>query len=566
MTGREEALADLLAPQAQEVVFGLLLSARDVKIAVPCSVLSKASATGSRVLVTPVRRSGLRDLAIDCGRWRGAPTTAVHMDYRQLLQHASDDAVRSLHKKLTAITRSRGGGLARTQSVPGRALFQDSGSSGSGGSSRLHRTSSTGLPPSGLQRTSSSGLPPSGHAGLRRTSSVGLPSTGGNSVRSSSSHIGAGLHRLSGSAQPRSESTSFAASSLASSLACSPAESEDELITPEKLAQAAAEASSELAAATPAAVVGMGKRKATGVQLSFEDSAGPRPARSAAQPLPGAPPQGGSWDGWQQGSPTSPGGLSVELSGGSIAALAATPSSPFASTPLSASPAITCSSQTPSPGDGQGLGADAGGTLSLSRQPTFSQPYFAELEGEAEAEARAAAAAGLVTPQAASAEETTPPHAAPDGRCRTDSGSTRAAQLLAAQDQMTAEELHEVAASFNHVFVPPWAVPQAPEQQTVATYREAAVQTSTGAAGQDSPVPLRSTHTAEDAADHFQAFMQHFSASLPHLAMALADMHLVRGGEDPTFIKSQFYFNNLLLLRDEMRQLEERLAPAEASK
>ena len=118
-------------------MIGLLLSARDVKTAVPCSLLSKASAAGSRVQVTPVRRSGLRDLAIDCGRWRGAPTAAVHMDYRQvgrlqqrcpgggkgsgggarwvlsldhltplfcsslqLLQHASDDAVRSLHKKL----------------------------------------------------------------------------------------------------------------------------------------------------------------------------------------------------------------------------------------------------------------------------------------------------------------------------------------------------------------------------------------------------------------------------------------------------------------------------------
>lgn len=84
MAGREEALAELLALQAQEVVVGLLLSARDVKIALPCCVLSKASAAGSRVLVTPVRRSGLRDLAIDCGRWRGAPTTAVHMDYRQV--------------------------------------------------------------------------------------------------------------------------------------------------------------------------------------------------------------------------------------------------------------------------------------------------------------------------------------------------------------------------------------------------------------------------------------------------------------------------------------------------
>jgi hypothetical protein len=33
--------------------------------------------------------------------------------------------------------------------------------------------------------------------------------------------------------------------------------------------------------------------------------------------------------------------------------------------------------------------------------------------------------------------------------------------------------------------------------------------------------------------------MQHFSAGLPNLAMALADMHLDRGGDDPTFVKTQ---------------------------
>lgn len=33
--------------------------------------------------------------------------------------------------------------------------------------------------------------------------------------------------------------------------------------------------------------------------------------------------------------------------------------------------------------------------------------------------------------------------------------------------------------------------------------------------------------------------MQHFSASLPHLAMALADMHLNLGGGDPLFVKTQ---------------------------
>lgn len=41
--------------------------------------------------------------------------------------------------------------------------------------------------------------------------------------------------------------------------------------------------------------------------------------------------------------------------------------------------------------------------------------------------------------------------------------------------------------------------------------------------------------------------MQHFSASLPHLAMALADMHLVLGGEDPTFVKSQVCASRSLL-------------------
>ena len=36
-----------------------------------------------------------------------------------------------------------------------------------------------------------------------------------------------------------------------------------------------------------------------------------------------------------------------------------------------------------------------------------------------------------------------------------------------------------------------------------------------------------------------QAFMQHFAAGLPHLAMALADLHLARGGGDPAFVKCQ---------------------------
>ncbi|KAI7839031.1 hypothetical protein COHA_007173 [Chlorella ohadii] len=122
---------------------------------------------------------------------------------------------------------------------------------------------------------------------------------------------------------------------------------------------------------------------------------------------------------------------------------------------------------------------------------------------------------------------------------------------------MTAEELHEVHPSFHHVYVPPWAVPMAPPQQTVRAFREAGTQTSTGAI-QARP---HASHTAEDVADHFQAFMQHFAASLPHLAMALADMHLNLGGDDPLFVKSQYYFNALLQLKDEMSQLGERLQP-----
>ena len=54
--------------------------------------------------------------------------------------------------------------------------------------------------------------------------------------------------------------------------------------------------------------------------------------------------------------------------------------------------------------------------------------------------------------------------------------------------------------SFHHVYVPPWAVPVAPPQQTVRAFREAGTQTSTGAI-QARP---HASHTAEDVADHFQ--------------------------------------------------------------
>ena len=59
----------------------------------------------------------------------------------------------------------------------------------------------------------------------------------------------------------------------------------------------------------------------------------------------------------------------------------------------------------------------------------------------------------------------------------------------------------QVHPSFHHVYVPPWAVPMAPPQQTVRAFREAGTQTSTGAI-QARP---HASHTAEDVADHFQA-------------------------------------------------------------
>lgn len=54
--------------------------------------------------------------------------------------------------------------------------------------------------------------------------------------------------------------------------------------------------------------------------------------------------------------------------------------------------------------------------------------------------------------------------------------------------------------SFHHVYVPPWAVPAAPPQQTVRAFREAGTQTSTGAI-QARP---HASHTADDVADHFR--------------------------------------------------------------
>lgn len=82
-TMRNSLLLELCDPAHQEVVTGLLRSNQQ-RIAVPCSLLSKgANGTGSKVVVNVIRAQGC-NVALDCGKWwRGAPTTAVYIDYRQ---------------------------------------------------------------------------------------------------------------------------------------------------------------------------------------------------------------------------------------------------------------------------------------------------------------------------------------------------------------------------------------------------------------------------------------------------------------------------------------------------
>jgi hypothetical protein len=82
---RPEALLALMAPENQDIVTGLLISSKEVRIAVPCAVLSKGvNTTGSKVVVAVTGRSQGASVAVDCGKWwRGAPTATLCMDYRQ---------------------------------------------------------------------------------------------------------------------------------------------------------------------------------------------------------------------------------------------------------------------------------------------------------------------------------------------------------------------------------------------------------------------------------------------------------------------------------------------------
>jgi hypothetical protein len=83
---REERLQELCSAGCRDEVVGLLISSTDVRIAVPCAVLSKgASGAGSKVVVKVLRKSHGSEVALDCGRWwKGAPQSAVDIDYRQV--------------------------------------------------------------------------------------------------------------------------------------------------------------------------------------------------------------------------------------------------------------------------------------------------------------------------------------------------------------------------------------------------------------------------------------------------------------------------------------------------
>ena len=374
----------------------------------------------------------------------------------QLLQYANDDTLRALQRRLQTALQSasapphRTRPLARTQSVPGRILFAEDSAGGHGsnhssgsGAGRLQRTSSgSGLPDGATPGAAGGG------GGLRRTSSLGVPLAparerpGGSCPRPGPPS----LHRLSGSALRRTSSTGAT-----------------DMFTPARLAGAAgtppaAESAGSSRSSSAAGGAGAGgsssgtyhtpKGPLLPFSPSYEDTAvalgAPHGGKVAAR-LPGAAP----------GSPLSPIlDLSAALpSWESSGELSSPPGgSPF-SAPNSASASYASPARQPSPGSAVGGGGGGGGgasaqpspslsaasSLGLSRQPTFSQPYFAEFEEE---EPSPAAATLLAAAGAGSAGQRTPPGAAPAPA--PSSASARAAGLAAAADHMTAEELHQV--------------------------------------------------------------------------------------------------------------------------
>lgn len=325
------------------------------------------------------------------------------------------------------MTSSRSRSLTRTQSVPGRITLEEalagggssSSSSHAGSSSHasspwLHRAGSgSGAPAassssgSSLRRTSSTGVPADGSgSGLQRTSSMGRPPlSGGSSASAARAGGSTGLHRLSASGLRRS-----------TSLEASPSSSRQ--ATPERPGRPGSGASSE--ACTPKGPLPL--------SVPYEDSAGGMHvgARKAGR-------HGGS-TGSGPDSPLSPVDLQHPL-------FYSEPSPRLDSSPAAGS---TATSSLPSPAGSCGAASSSGGST-LARQPTFSQPYFAEFEDPSPA---ATASLSPSMPLSPAADTCTPPNAAPAVPSPEGSGSARAAQLAAAQEQMTAEELHEVRIKF----------------------------------------------------------------------------------------------------------------------
>lgn len=301
------------------------------------------------------------------------------------------------------MTSSRKSSLARTQSVPGRIMLDEALAGTSGGSSGQASSSSAAGRP-WLHRATGSGGGSSGgpSSGLRRTSSSGLPPlSGGGSVggtRASSS----GVHRLSASGLRRT-----------TSLEASPAGSRH--ATPERQGRPGSGASSE--ACTPEGQLPFG--------MPYDDSAGGMHAGAGKAAW-----RSGGSSSSRADSPLSPVDLQHPL-------LYSEPSTARGSGTGGGS---TAPSSLPSPAESSGAASSSGGS-GLARQSSFSQPYFAEFEEPSPA------AAGPLSPEASlspSAGASTPPNAAPAVPSPEGSGSARAAQLAAAQEQMTAEELHQV--------------------------------------------------------------------------------------------------------------------------
>jgi hypothetical protein len=326
-------------------------------------------------------------------RFEPDPPFPAH-SFPQLLQHANDDTLRLLHRKLVGASRGRSKSLLRTQSGPDRFLWdqlassrrssEDVGTSGS-----LRRTKS-GMPeggaaPSGLQRTKSvTRLPASNGSSLRRTSSTGVAAAspigqpGGNSLQG-----GGSLPRQSAS-QPDSAAPEREGG-----------EAGRQLVTPQKkdslVETLAADANTDDLAAEGFVTPLQAEPRLH--RLSFGGSAAHQPCHPPVCLSVGS----------QQSS-----------TDGSDSHLGAAPDSPPASV--------------------------AAGRRQLLRQGTFSQPYFAELGPE---ELQAAASRTEGTPAAGSVSS----KLAAAAEREESTGSVPIASLAGSngsEEAMSVEDIHKV--------------------------------------------------------------------------------------------------------------------------